>query len=162
MKVRIIVLLLLCLWIPVSVDKLLNFEVFRSGILRQPFSDTLGYLLIYTLPVLEVLTVFLLLAPKLRFYGLLLSTVLMAAFTAYIGLALAGAWEELPCGCGSVISSLSWKQHFFFNLFFLLISGYGLYTANLQRGGEMGDPTAKGGPAKRHVQNLYNLKQLQR
>ncbi len=147
MKVKIIVLLLLCLWIPVSVDKLLNFEVFRSGILRQPFADNLGYILSYMLPVLEVLTVVVVLLPKLRFYGFLLSTVLMTAFTAYIGMALAGAWEKLPCGCGSVISSMSWKQHFFFNLFFLVISGYGLYITNIQRGGKMGDQTAEGGPA---------------
>lgn len=113
MKVRTLTLILLCLWIPISVDKLLNFEMFRAGILRQPFADSLGYALIYTLPVLEVLTIVVLLLPKLKFYGFLLSTVLMTAFTAYIAMALVGAWEKLPCGCGSVISSLTWKQHFF-------------------------------------------------
>jgi putative oxidoreductase len=147
MKVRILTLILLCLWIPVSFDKLLNFEVFKNGILGQPFNGNIGYLLIYSLPVLEVLTAVLLVLSKLRFYGFLLSTVLMAGFTAYIGLALAGAWEMLPCGCGSVISSMSWKQHFFFNLFFFVISGYGLYITNIQRDGAVGGETAEGGPA---------------
>ncbi len=137
-------ILLLCLWIPVSIDKLLNFEIFRNGILRQPFSDNLGYALIFILPVSEVFTVVLLLLPKHRFYGFLLSSLLMTAFTAYIGMALAGAWDELPCGCGSVISGLSWKQHFFFNLFFLLISGYGLYITNTKRSGAVGGETAEG------------------
>lgn len=147
MKIRTITLILLCLWIPVSIDKLLNFEVFKAGILRQPFSDTLGYALIYTLPFLEALIVVFLLLSKLRFCGFLLSTVMMVAFTAYIGLALAGTWEKLPCGCGSVISGLSWKQHFIFNLFFLLISGLGLNITKIQRRGTMGDLTAEGGPA---------------
>ncbi len=148
MKVRTtLLLLLLCLWIPVSIDKLVNFEAFRNGMLRQPFSGTLARSLVYALPVSEVFTVVLLLLPKLRFYGFLLSTLLMTAFTAYIGTALAGAWEKLPCGCGSVISGLSWKQHFIFNLFFLLISGYGLYITNIQRGGAVGGETAKGWPA---------------
>lgn len=77
----------------------------------------------------------------------MLSLVLMMAFTVYIGMALVGAWEKLPCGCGSVISSLSWKQHFFFNLFFLLFSGYGTYITNIQRGGAAGSEAVKGGPA---------------
>lgn len=147
MKIRILTLIMLCLWIPVSIDKLLNFTMFRNGILRQPFTDNLGYPLIYTLPVLEVLTVLLLLLPKLRFFGFLLSTVLMAGFTAYIGIALVGVWNELPCGCGSVISGLSWKQHLFFNLFFLLTSILGLYITNIQRGGAVGGETAEGEPA---------------
>lgn len=147
MKIKILTVLLLCLWIPVSIDKLLNFELFRNGILRQPFSDTLAYVVVYSLPVLEVLTVVLLLLPKLRLYGFLLSTVLMTAFTVYIGIALAGAWEKLPCGCGSVISGLSWKQHLIFNVFFLLISGYGLYIKNIQRSGAVGGETAEGWPA---------------
>ena len=36
---------------------------------------------------------------------------------------------------------------FFFNLFFLVISGYGLYITNLQRGGAVGGETAEGEPA---------------
>jgi hypothetical protein len=27
---------------------------------------------------------------------------------------------RIPCSCGGLISSLSWTQHLFFNLFFLL------------------------------------------
>ena len=150
MKSTLLTLLLLALWIPVTLDKMINFRVFSTGILQQPFNNSLARVLVYTLPVLETLTVILLLLPPLRKWGFALSTVLMLIFTAYIGVALAGAWEHLPCGCGSVISGLSWKQHFFFNLFFLLISGYGLYLANTKQGGAAGGETTKGWPAKRH------------
>lgn len=149
MKTTLLTLLLLALWIPVTLDKIINFSVFKTGILRQPFHDSLGMILIYTLPVLEILTIFLLLLPVLRKWGFALSTLLMLAFTAYIGMALAGAWERLPCGCGSVISGLSWKQHFFFNLLFLLCSGYGFYHMNKQQGGAAGGEAVKGWPAKR-------------
>lgn len=50
---NIVVLLLLVLWIPVVIDKLTDFEAFKNGIFNQPFSDSLGNVLIYTLPVLE-------------------------------------------------------------------------------------------------------------
>lgn len=118
-KVAIIALLLLLLWVPVSIDKLLDFHAFRGGILRQPFSDTLGTVLVWTLPPLEIAAVVLLVMDRTRYWGVWLSAVLMAGFTAYVGIALLGAWEKLPCGCGSVIAALSWRQHFFFNLTWL-------------------------------------------
>jgi putative oxidoreductase len=140
MKLKLITLALLTLWIPVSIDKWLNFEVFQNGLIRQPFPDLLGQVLSYTLPVIETATIILLMVDKWRKAGLFLSTVLMAVFTTYIGLALLGAWDQLPCGCGSVISQLTWKQHFFFNLAFLLLSAYGLL--NLHRSGAAGGKTA--------------------
>ncbi|MCD8540464.1 MAG: hypothetical protein LRY55_12375 [Leadbetterella sp.] len=149
MKNILLTLLLLALWIPVTLDKIINFRVFKTGILRQPFNHDLGLVLVYALPVLEAFTVILLLFPTLRKWGFALSTLLMLAFTGYIAVALADTWKHLPCGCGSVISSLSWEQHFFFNLFFLVVSGYGFYQMNLPQGGAAGGETAKGGPAKR-------------
>ena len=124
---NIVIMLLLLLWIPVSVDKILNFAIFKTGILAQPFSNHLGYILIYILPLAEVITAITLITEKFRKIGLLLSTTLMFAFTCYIAVALLGAWEKLPCSCGSVINGMNWKQHFFFNLFFLCLSLVGLY-----------------------------------
>ena len=134
MKLTLILLILLTLWIPVTLDKIIDFEIFKSGILRQPFSDVLGHILIYTLPAIEGLIILFLLIPSMRYKGMQLSLGLMLVFTVYVGLALAGAWKKLPCGCGSVISGLTWKQHFFFNLFFTALSAAGVYLTNLQRG----------------------------
>jgi putative oxidoreductase len=117
-----ITIMLLLLWIPALLDKLLQFGTFQSGILKQPFSDELGYMLIYSLPILEMAIVILLVSSKYRWMGFVLSSFLMMTFTGYIAIALMGAWDKIPCGCGSVISSMSWKQHLWFNLFFLAIS----------------------------------------
>ncbi len=147
MKTKLLLLILLALWIPVTLDKVLDFTIFTTGILRQPFSDSLGYILIYSLPLLESLTIVFLLIPRTQYYGMLLSLGLMSSFTIYIGLALAGAWDQLPCGCGSVISGLTWKQHFFFNLFFMALSAAGVYLTNPQRGRIAGGDSAEGLPA---------------
>lgn len=122
----IIITLLLLLWIPVTIDKIINFSSFQSGILRQPLSSNVANLAIYTLPVLEAVTIVLLLLNRYRQLGFLLSSLLMAIFTFYVGLALIGTWEKLPCGCGSVISGLSWSEHFWFNITFLVISIIGM------------------------------------
>lgn len=148
---NVVIALLLLLWVPVAIDKVINFASFKSGILRQPFSDSLGYGLIYTLPILELLTVLLLISEKFRRIGLILSTVLMSAFTGYIAVALMGAWEKLPCGCGSVISGMTWIQHFFFNLFFLTLSIIGIYLWYKLRGSNVGSGAIEGGSAKRLI-----------
>lgn len=153
---NIFIILLLVLWIPISIDKISDFAAFKNGILRQPFSDGLGYTLIYTLPALELITVLTLVMEKFRKAGLILSTVLMTAFTAYIAVALMGAWEKLPCGCGSVISGMTWMQHFFFNLLFLFLSGCGLYLWHKLRGSNAGGEAAEGASAKRHIKK-YSL-----
>lgn len=146
-----VVILLLALWIPVSIDKLMDFTMFKIGILSQPFSNNLGLILVYILPALEFLTVLGLIFKKFHKIGLILSTVLMTAFTGYIAVALLGAWEELPCGCGSVISGMTWTQHFFFNLFFLILSVLGLYLWYKLQSSHVGSETTEGGSAKRRI-----------
>lgn len=122
----IIIFLLLLLWIPVTLDKIINFNSYQSAILRQPLPGTLAHLVIYILPILEITTVGLLLINSLRQIGLLLSTLLMTLFTSYVAIALLGTWGKLPCGCGSVIHNLGWTEHLLFNITYLLISILGL------------------------------------
>lgn len=148
---NIVIALLLLLWVPVSIDKMVDFASFKEGILNQPFSDRLGYVLIYTLPAFELLVIFVLVSEKLRRIGLILSSSLMAVFTGYIAVALLGAWEKRPCGCGSVIKGMNWAQHFFFNLFFLVLSILGLYLWYKLRGSDVGNGTTEGGSAKRQI-----------
>jgi len=54
-------------------------------------------------------------------YGYLLSFLLLLLFTAYILLMFLLS-PFLPCSCGGLIESLSWRQHIFFNLAFMAIS----------------------------------------
>ncbi|SFT15885.1 MauE/DoxX family redox-associated membrane protein [Sphingobacterium wenxiniae] len=162
--VTLISIILLLLWIPVSLDKLAHFQVFKAGILRQPFSDSLGQVLVYTLLPLEILTAICIVIGRFRLVGFGLSSLLMAAFTGYIGVALLGAWEKLPCGCGSVISGMSWTQHFWFNLFFLALSVLGYYLQrSLHRNSGSGPIAAEGLSAKRQHKNIFtNILNLKR
>jgi hypothetical protein len=36
-------------------------------------------------------------------------------------------YGKIPCSCGGAIAHLSWTQHFFFNLFFIILSAIALY-----------------------------------
>ncbi|NGM65420.1 MauE/DoxX family redox-associated membrane protein [Sphingobacterium sp. SGR-19] len=154
--ITLISIALLLLWVPVSLDKLLHFHAFKAGILRQPFSNTMGQVLIFLLLPLEILVVGLIVSSRFRLVGFGLSSLMMAAFTAYIGIALLGAWEKLPCGCGSVISGMSWTQHFWFNLFFLALSIWGYYLQRgLHRSSGSRQAAVEGLSAKRQHTNIF-------
>lgn len=119
-------LILLSMWIPVSLDKILHFELFKNAMIQQPFNDGLGVMLAYILPLFELGTVILLIKPSLRRYGFFLSAFLMFLFTGYVALAIFGNLDDLPCGCGLVFQHLSWEVHLVLNGIFLLISLLGL------------------------------------
>lgn len=129
-KLRVLILLvtfcLLAMWVPIFIDKVMGFPEYRSSMMRQRLPNWSREILVYVVPALEATTVFLLIRASTRHYGFLLSFVLMALFTGYIGTALMGN-GPLPCSCGSVISGMSWRVHLYFNLLFLLISGCGLF-----------------------------------
>lgn len=126
-----ITILLLLLWIPVSLNKFINFESFRHDIYRQQFSPSLANGIIYCLPFIEIITVVLIVIPKYRLWGFISSTFLMSVFTIYIAAALLKAWDKLPCGCGLIISQLNWHEHFWFNLTFLILSVMAWYLQSL-------------------------------
>lgn len=117
-----LVILLLALWIPIGLYQVTHYDVFKSGILKQPFSYMLAWTLIYTLPSLHLATALLLVTDRYRRIGLLLSSILMTVYTGYIALALLGAWGKPPCNCGLAIPSMGWLPHLFFNLFFMAVS----------------------------------------
>ncbi|MGN6801262.1 MAG: MauE/DoxX family redox-associated membrane protein [Ginsengibacter sp.] len=50
-------------------------------------------------------------------------------FTTYL-LYMILTKSTLPCSCGGAIQKLSWRQHIFFNTFFILISIVAIYILN--------------------------------
>ncbi len=121
-----ITILLLMLWIPVVFDKVTKFANFKAEIIQQPLPDWFLGVLVYLLLFLEIATVLSLIPLRTRKMGYWLSFGLLLSFTAYVGLALLGVWGQVPCSCGSVISGMSWRQHFLFNGSFLILNAYGL------------------------------------
>ncbi|MFW0717797.1 MauE/DoxX family redox-associated membrane protein [Pedobacter sp. N23S346] len=115
------------LWIYTAGSKLINFGTYRLEMQHQVFSSEISAMLIYIVPTFELLAVILLLFQKTNKIGLMLSLLLIAAFTGYICLITIGYFPKVPCSCGGVIRSLGWKGHFIFNLAFLILAIFALY-----------------------------------
>ncbi|GGC21179.1 hypothetical protein GCM10011386_11410 [Parapedobacter defluvii] len=128
--VGIIKLALLALWVPVAVEKLWDLSGFYSTLRRQPIPQWSADILFWLLPLLELGAAILLAWPRSRRrtqQGMWLSAILMLVFTLFILFGVLGWYEKRPCGCGSVISGLSWNDHLWFNAVFFLLAVLGVW-----------------------------------
>ncbi|MBN8880491.1 MAG: hypothetical protein J0I32_23305 [Sphingobacteriales bacterium] len=124
--VTIICLLLFGLFLYTSASKFLAFNRFYDELNNQPLPNVLTPIIVWALPITEIILSLLLMSNKTQRIGLWGSFILMSLFTIYTGLVLLRTFERVPCSCGGVISSLTWPQHLVFNLFFTGISLAGI------------------------------------
>ncbi|MFD2287911.1 hypothetical protein GJU39_06410 [Pedobacter petrophilus] len=110
------------LWTYTAGSKLANFGAYTMEMHRQVFSAEISVVLMYILPIVELLAVILLLFPKTNKIGLILSLLLISTFTGYVLLIIIGYFPNVPCSCGGVIRALGWKGHLLFNLVFLMLA----------------------------------------
>lgn len=120
-------ILLILLWSSTGLSKFLEHTEFAkqvTTILGEDMSKPISI----AIPSLELVAAVTISFQKTRTFGLYLSLVLMAAFTAYVILVITGYFGPAPCTCGGIITALSWKQHLAVNIIFLLITLCSLFT----------------------------------
>ncbi len=117
---------LIIMWTYAGLVKLLNFSESRAQILNQPFPQVMSDILLYIIPIVELLIVILIFIPSVRKWGFVLSAFLLGLFSIYIILIKNYLFDRIPCSCGGIISGFSWTQHLIFNTIFLILSLLGL------------------------------------
>lgn len=121
-----IIALLILLWLYTATWKIIDYENGLQQMARSPMVSGFATGLVFVLPIIELVTAFLLVARKTRLIGLIASFFLMTLFTAYIIILLNYYSDSVPCVCGALISKLSWQQHIVFNVFFMLCAFTGI------------------------------------
>lgn len=119
------------LFVYAAANKLMAFDFYLYDLRRSPFLSGYALLVSVLVPGAELAVAVLVLFGKTRVYVLAGAVVLMLLFTGYVVLILTGT-ESRPCSCGGIIKNLSWDKHLFFNVFFLLLSCWGLYLQYFQ------------------------------
>ncbi len=117
--------LLVFLFIYAAVSKLLDFDKFKYQLSQSPFISGISWLVAWAIPLGEILISISLISKRTRIAGLHLSLFLMLLFTGYIFIMLKYS-SYLPCSCGGILSQMSWKLHFVFNLAFTGLSLMGI------------------------------------
>lgn len=101
--------------------KIIDHARFLKGLTRVHLISGLAVFISYAVPIIEIIVALLLLIPQTIKIGLYGFIAVMTAFTIYIISAI--IWEpNLPCRCGGAIEKLSWVQHIWFNLAFIIIA----------------------------------------
>jgi hypothetical protein len=118
-------ILLIALFSYAAYNKLKIYPVFVSQLKSSPITSGYQNILAWLVPSVEILLAVLLLFPRTRMPGLWGSFFLMLAFTIYV-FVLPHFFEQHTCSCGGIISQLSWRGHFYFNLAFTLLAGTAL------------------------------------
>lgn len=131
--IQIISLLLITLWLYTALSKLMDVTLFKAQLSRQALISEFAGLLVWLLPALEIIAAILLMFTLTRKVGMLLSFSLMAIFTGYIGMVAFGIIEKSSCSCGGVLSQMGFKEHFWFNLFFFILAGLGIFLLKKDR-----------------------------
>ncbi|MGC4102463.1 MauE/DoxX family redox-associated membrane protein [Ferruginibacter sp.] len=122
---QLIPLLLILLFAYTGTSKLTGHEKFLTQLEQLDMPYLITHFAAMAVPVAELLIAFLLVTERFKQAGLWLSVAAMLFFTVYVMVILSG--KHIPCSCGGVISKMSWKQHLYFNISFLLLATWALY-----------------------------------
>ena len=117
--------LLIVLFVYTASSKLLDWKTFRGQMHNQPLPRSFTDILIWAIPILEIIASVLLAIKSGRLYGLYLSFLLMLTFTLYVAIIVVGVFSRIPCSCGGVFRNMSWHSHLILNvgLSFLALLG---------------------------------------
>ncbi|PZX59350.1 DoxX-like protein [Algoriphagus ratkowskyi] len=120
-------LLLILLFVYTGLDKLIRWEESKNAFYNQTFPAELAEILVYAVPISELLIALLLLFSNTRWWGYLSSLLLLTVFTTYVGLIWVGAFPRVPCNCAGIIDQLGWGAHFSLNLILIGLAIVGLH-----------------------------------
>ncbi|HCN84940.1 MAG TPA: hypothetical protein DIT07_15185 [Sphingobacteriaceae bacterium] len=123
--------MVLLVFLYTSLSKLADHQIFKNVLTASPLLTPVAGVVAWLLPATELAVVVLLFIPTMRLKGLYASFILIILFTGYL-IYMIAVTPHLPCNCGGVLKMLTWPQHIFFNLFFILLSltGILLYKRN--------------------------------
>lgn len=125
----IIPFLFLFLFAYTSYAKIIDHEAFSKAlsdsVLISDYADFVAWLI----PIIEILIAITFIIPKMQPIGLIASLGLISIFTVYLIYMLMTA-STLPCHCGGVISNLTWRQHIWLNMTFIVMAAFALRFKN--------------------------------
>ena len=117
--------LLLALFMYTAASKILTINAFSSTLAKSPLIGSNSLLVAWLIPIIEIIVGILLIITGTRKLGLYASLVLLGIFTLYL-VYMVSSGTKLPCHCGGAISTMSWQQHIWFNLGFIVLAVTGL------------------------------------
>lgn len=129
--IKIICTLLVFLFAYAAISKLLDYSTFHVQLSQSPYITRFADVIAWALPVIELIVAVSFAFSSLRLFAFYAVLFLLSLFTAYL-VAMLNFSYYIPCSCGGLLSSLSWKQHIVFNIVFILLSLTGILLSAIE------------------------------
>lgn len=123
---EIFTFLFILLFVYGAVSKLLDYQKFTVQLGQSPILTNYAPLLGWVVPFVEIVISFFLIFSRTRLIGFYCFFSLMTMFTVYIILASRFS-DYVPCSCGGVLEDLTWTQHLYFNIGFMVLALVGIF-----------------------------------
>jgi len=120
LTIEIITAAFVILFVYAALTKLLDYDKSRLQLGQSPVLTQFAGIVVWLVPVVELLIALLLSTIRFRLLGLYASFTLMVMFTAYI-VVITRFSDYVPCSCGGVLEKLTWNQHLVFNIVFVVL-----------------------------------------
>ncbi len=120
--IQVATLLLLFVLLYTGLTKWINFSHYSRSMLSQPLPSGWLNILMYVIPIIEIIAAILLIPQQTRQLGLWITSIIMTAFTAYVVYIKLSALENTTCPCGGLFSKLNWNQHTWVNSLLTIIA----------------------------------------
>lgn len=127
--VEIIAILYMSMFLYTAISKLTDYTMTREQMALMPLMTPIAHIVVWLIPVTEIVITLLIFLPQLRKWGLYVATILMILFTLYI-IYMMLFYPKLPCSCGGFLTQLSWPGHLVFNGAFIVMGILGIRMYN--------------------------------
>ena len=115
--------LFILLFIYAASSKLLDYQKFVVELGKSPLLSAFSQLVSWMIPMVEIGICILLLFKGIQLVALYACFCLMVIFSGYI-IAILNFSEYIPCSCGGILENMSWTQHFWFNILFVVLGAW--------------------------------------
>jgi uncharacterized membrane protein YphA (DoxX/SURF4 family) len=123
--IDVISALFILLFVYAAVSKLKDFEKFEVQLGKSPIVNPFVTQIAWVVPIFEIGILALLVIKRFQFVGLCAAFILMVMFSAYI-IAILKFSSYIPCSCGGILQNMSWTQHLYFNIMFIVLGAIGI------------------------------------
>lgn len=130
--IEIVVFLYICLMLYTAASKLMDYQLTREQMSMMPLLKQAATVVVWLLPLTEIIIAVLLFFPKTRIKGLKTVTSLMIFFCIYI-IYMMSFYKDLPCSCGGFLETLTWSGHLILNGVFIALGIIALFLLSNER-----------------------------
>jgi len=128
---EIIAALFILLFIYAAASKLLDYQKFKVQLGQSPLLTIFATQIAWTIPLIEIFISLLLSFKKTKIIGLFASFYIMVLFTMYI-IIITRFSDYIPCSCGGILQHMTWNQHLFFNIIFIVLAATAIVSYQTQ------------------------------